>query len=58
MVGMEKPTDKASDHQDNTFSPASAIVVLLKGASTILLTATCFTLIVYGALALLDWVAG
>ena len=56
---MEKPMDKVSaDHQDHTFSLASAMVVLLKGASAIVLTVACFMLICYGSLALFDWIAG
>jgi hypothetical protein len=59
MVLMEKPMEKVSaDHQGHTFSAASAIAVMLKGASAIVLTVACFALFCYGALAVFDWLAG
>ena len=57
--GVEKPMDDVSaDRQDHTFTLASAMVVLLKGASAIVFTVACFALMCYGSLALFDWIAG
>ena len=56
---MEKPMDTVSaDHQDHTFSVASAMTMLLRGASAIALTVAFVTLFCYGALAIFDWIAG
>lgn len=48
----------SADHQDHTFSVASAMTMLLRGASAIALTVAFFTLFCYGALAIFDWIAG
>lgn len=59
MIAMEKPMEKVSaDHQHHTFSLASAMTAMLKGASAIVFTVACFALFCYGALALFDWMAG
>jgi len=56
---MEKSMDTVSaDHQDHTFSAASAMTMLLRGASAIALTVALFTLFCYGALVLFDFIAG
>jgi hypothetical protein len=52
---MEKVS---ADHQHHTFSLASAMTAMLKGASAIVLTVACFALFCYGALAPFDWMAG
>jgi hypothetical protein len=58
-LAMEKPMDRVSaDHQDHTFSAATAITMVLRGASAIALTVAFFTLFCYGALALFDCIAG
>jgi len=51
--------DKVSvDRQDHTFSLSSAMLVLLRGASAIILSVGCVMLFCYGSLALFDWIAG
>ena len=51
--------DKVSaDRQDHTFSLASAMLVLLRGASAIVITVGGVMLFCYGSLALFDWIAG
>jgi hypothetical protein len=59
MFAMEKSMNTVSaDHHDHTFSAASTMTMLLRGASAIAVTAALFTLFCYGALALFDFIAG